>query len=57
MSDELMKQLIHELKYLGNGNASTHMGAIEGLSVMVKEGLLEVARALDNVAEALREAK
>jgi hypothetical protein len=43
------------LKFLGNGNASTPMGAIETHGVMIKEAgeaiadaLLEVAKAIEN---------
>lgn len=39
------------LKYLGNGDASTTMGAIEAHSVQVREGLSEVATALQAIAE------
>ena len=35
------------LKYLGNGNAASQMGAIEALSVQIREGL-------DGMADAIR---
>jgi hypothetical protein len=38
---------------LGNGNASTSFGAIEALSMQIKEGLNGIASSLGNVSEAL----
>lgn len=35
-----------QLKYLGNGNATTQMGAIEGLSVKINDGLSAIASAI-----------
>lgn len=43
-----MTSVAYELKCLGNGNAATQMGAIEGLSVQIKEGLGRVA---DSISE------
>ena len=43
------------LKYLGNGDAMTPMGAIEALGLAVKEGLSEVGTALSEVATSLDE--
>ena len=47
------------LKYLGNGDASTAMGAIEGLSVTIKEAIesagRDVACALESSAERMRD--
>lgn len=39
-----------QLKYLGNGNAATEMGAIEGLAKIMKEGMVEVANAVSGCA-------
>ena len=35
--------IANELSRLGNGNANTHFGAIEGLAMKVNEGLKEGA--------------
>lgn len=44
---------------LGNGDAYTSIGAIEGLSMMIKEGLIEasihIAESNDSIAESNRE--
>lgn len=48
-----MKSVSREIRDLGNGNASTPMGAIEGHAVKVVEGAERVASALEQVAEAL----
>jgi hypothetical protein len=37
-----------QLKYLGNGNAATEMGAIEGLAMKVNEGLASIASAIED---------
>jgi hypothetical protein len=37
----------YQLRCLGNGNASTSMGAIEGLGVAVKEGLDGIASVIE----------
>lgn len=52
IADALSSIAVH-LKYLGNGDATTTMGAIEHHSVQVKEGALRVAEALDGVGESL----
>ncbi len=49
------ESLAIHLKYLGTGDAGTTMGAVEFLAVSIKEGCSEVASALNNVAEAIRE--
>lgn len=40
---------------LGNGNAATPFGAIEGHAVMVKEASQRIAESIDGLAAALRE--
>ena len=65
-------QIAEALRNLGNGNASTSMGAIENLAKEVSgldhlyvevyspktdEALSEIAAALNNIAEAIREGK
>lgn len=45
---DALKACATHLKYLGNGDAATTMGAIEAHGVMVKE-------AGENIAEAIRE--
>ncbi len=47
--------IAESLKNLGNGDASTQMGAIENLSKEVKEGTERVAYATERVADALYE--
>ena len=37
-----------QLKYLGNGNATTQMGAIEGLSVKINEGFERLANVIED---------
>ena len=39
-------RVAYQLKYLGNGNAATPMGAIEALGAVHKEGLASIADAL-----------
>jgi hypothetical protein len=34
-----MGDVAYQLKQLGNADASTHMGAIEGLGLVIKEGI------------------
>lgn len=41
------------LKYLGNGDAGTSMGAIEAHSVQVQEGASSIAGALSEIARAI----
>lgn len=42
-----------QLKRLGNNDASTHFGAIEGLAMQIKEGLDSMASATGDVASSL----
>ena len=42
--------IANELSRLGNGNANTHFGAIEGLAMKVNEGLKEVATSIDGLS-------
>ncbi len=44
-----------QLKYLGNGNAATQMGAIEGLAMQVKAGLDGIAEGLHAIAKAIED--
>jgi len=49
--DRLIEEIgnvAYNLKYLGNGNASTQFGAIEGHSMQVKEGLETLASAVSS---------
>jgi hypothetical protein len=46
--EEALTDIGVHLKYLGNGDAATTMGAIENLAVQIKEGF-------ENLASALRE--
>lgn len=54
MNEELFERLVEamenigqNLKYLGNGSAATEMGAIEGLAMMIKEGLESIASSIE----------
>lgn len=42
--------LAYQVKYLGNGDAASPMGAIEALGATVKEGMSGVADALNEIA-------
>lgn len=41
---DALKSCASALRDLGNGNAATQMGAIENLSVVIKDGLSELSR-------------
>lgn len=51
--DKGLESVAYALRCLGNGNAATHMGAIENLAVKVDEGTSAMARALGSLAEAV----
>jgi spore maturation protein SpmA len=53
--NEIADAIIKAANLLGNGNASTPMGAIEAHGLMVNEGCGKVATGLHDIAEALRE--
>lgn len=48
--DKGLEAVAYALRCLGNGNASTHMGAIENLAVKVEEASLAIADAIAGVA-------
>jgi hypothetical protein len=50
-----MKMIAAALRSLGTADANTPMGAIEMLSFEIKEGSERIARALHDIAEAIRE--
>lgn len=52
---EAIERLAYSVKTLGLNDAATHMGAIEVLSMEVKEGTTRIAEAINNLAEAIRE--
>ena len=52
---DAMWSVAQQLKWLGNGDASTTMGAIEGHGAAVIEAADKIADAVDNLAEAVRE--
>ena len=54
---ESISNIAVHLKYLGNGNASSEMGAIEHLGVCLLEGMKTVAEAIDGLADAIRDQK
>lgn len=45
----------NELKYLGNGDAATTRGAIEGLGMLMREGLGEVAGAIASISASVQD--
>ncbi len=45
------------LKYLGNGDAASPMGAIENLAVKLEEGSEQIAGGLHAIAEAIETSK
>lgn len=51
---EAIEMLGTWVKYLGTGNATTSMGAIEVLAKEVKEGSERIADAINNLADAVR---
>ncbi|HTU60640.1 MAG TPA: hypothetical protein VMF89_19445 [Polyangiales bacterium] len=52
---DAFKSIAYQLKCLGNGDAASHMGAIEYLSVQIKEGSERIASSLSEIAEAIRD--
>lgn len=44
---EALNQIAYHLKYLGTGNASTSMGAIEHLAKEVSDGLHSIAGVIE----------
>jgi hypothetical protein len=50
---EALERLATGLKYLGNGNAATEMGAIENLAKEVMEGSQRIAAAIEELAAAV----
>jgi hypothetical protein len=67
MMDELTRavnSVATEIKYLGNGDAATKKGAVEGLAMTIREGFEELAaatrhpdtaEAINGLAEAVQE--
>ena len=53
--DRLGHQIQNAAKWLGNGDASTHMGALEAHGKAVLEGCTAVASAISDLAEAVRQ--
>lgn len=52
---EALRSIATWLKYLGTGDAGTTMGAIECLAMCVKESNESIARAIGDLADAVRE--
>jgi hypothetical protein len=52
-----LQGVVRALRDLGNGDAATHMGAIEAHGLAVKEGAAEIASAIRELAEAIRESR
>jgi len=55
--DEALFAIARAIHLLGNADASTPMGGMEALGKVLMEGLYEIAGALSEVAEAIRESK
>ena len=53
--EEALDGIAYQLRSLGNGDASTPMGAIEAHGKVMKEGLESVASGLNAIAEAISE--
>jgi len=47
----------YRIKYLGNGNAATQMGAIEAFSVVIKESFERLADSVEAVSMAIPDKK
>ncbi len=52
---KIAKEIAYGLMYLGNGSASTSMGAIEAHGVALKETGEKIADAIRELADAIRE--
>lgn len=52
---EIANAIVKAANLLGNGNASTPMGAIEAHGLVNKEGYDKVATGLHDIADALRD--
>lgn len=48
---EALESISTQLKYLGNGNASTSMGAIEGMAMQIKDGLETIGSAIHEISD------
>ena len=53
--DRLGHQIMYAAKWLGNGDASTHMGALEAHGKAVLDGCTAVASAIRDLADAVVE--
>jgi hypothetical protein len=53
--DSIARGISVGLKFLGNGDAATPMGAIEAHGAVIEKAGERIAQALDNVADAIRE--
>lgn len=53
----LSRAISSGLKWLGNGDAATPMGAIEALGKSILDASEKIADSIDNLAEAIRESK
>jgi uncharacterized ferredoxin-like protein len=52
--NEIAAAILEAARHLGNGNAATNgIGAIEGYAIINKEGMEDIAAALNNIAEAI----
>jgi hypothetical protein len=52
---EALEQIASALRWLGNGDVATRLGAIEFHATMVREGAQVIADAIEELADAIRE--
>ena len=52
-SDEALHEIARALSRLGNADASTHLGAIENLSMVVEKGCESIASSNNAIAASL----
>lgn len=52
---EALSSISLQLKYLGNGDAATPMGAIEAFGVCFLQGCGEIASSVNNLADSVRQ--
>ena len=54
---QLGRDIVYAAKWLGNGDAATPMGALEAHGKAVLDGCADVASAIRELAEAVRESR
>ena len=53
--DDVARSIRSGLKWLGNGDASTHFGAIEGHGMAILDAATKIENGLDGIASAIHE--